>query len=438
VQTLTRIAKSIAEYVTSSSKGSADSLSVNDFLFASGLDNINMFALVSHIKQSKAVFKIAGYWRHSMQSNAVQQTILSNVPQEATTAPIHAFLSFLAALTHDDQDGRVIVDGRDKGNVFIKFVLLDASKHFGSIVKEARAVILASGTLSPLAPLLRLLPSDMVVDHMATSRNIHHYACGHVIEKDRFVTVAVGSGPGGVKFDFRATSRAAAHVVDDLGRALINMCTVAPGGMVVFFPSFAYLDTVKERWKETGMLEKLSEKKSGVVVEPRTAGEVDQVLAQYEAAVNDGRGGLMLSVVGGKLAEGINFGDALGRCVVIVGLPYPDRSDPELDQRLRYIEKMATHRCASADHTSPSYSGKEHYANLCMNAVNQCVGRVIRHRQDYAAVVLMDFRYVTEDSIRSKLSEWVKPSVVVTKGFGDAHLRLCQFYKLMKSKELIR
>jgi chromosome transmission fidelity protein 1 len=33
-----------------------------------------------------------------------------------------------------------------------------------------------------------------------------------------------------------------------------------------------------------------------------------------------------------------------------------------------------------------------YYEALCMKAVNQCVGRVIRHAGDYAAVVLLDVR----------------------------------------------
>ena len=36
-----------------------------------------------------------------------------------------------------------------------------------------------------------------------------------------------------------------------------------------------------------------------------------------------------------------------------------------------------------------------------MKAVNQCVGRVIRHRGDFAAIVLADARYATADAPNS-------------------------------------
>ncbi|KAJ1487924.1 helicase C-terminal domain-containing protein [Baffinella frigidus] len=38
-------------------------------------------------------------------------------------------------------------------------------------------------------------------------------------------------------------------------------------------------------------------------------------------------------------------------------------------------------------------AGQEFYQNMCMKAVNQCVGRAIRHVGDYAAIILVDTRY---------------------------------------------
>ncbi len=46
-----------------------------------------------------------------------------------------------------------------------------------------------------------------------------------------------------------------------------------------------------------------------------------------------------------------------------------------------------------------------------MRAVNQSIGRAIRHRNDYAAIVLVDRRFGTE-RIRGKLPEWIRGGMV--------------------------
>ena len=55
-------------------------------------------------------------------------------------------------------------------------------------------------------------------------------------------------------------------------------------------------------------------------------------------AVSD-RGAIIFCVVGGKLSEGINFSDDLARAVVVVGLPYPDMRDIELQQRMQQLDR---------------------------------------------------------------------------------------------------
>lgn len=74
--------------------------------------------------------------------------------------------------------------------------------------------------------------------------------------------------------------------------------------------------------------------------------------------------------MGAKLSEGLNFSDDLARAVVIVGLPYPNRSSPGLKERMKFVSKLAG--TVSDQHSSDLAT--ELYENMCMKAVNQSIG----------------------------------------------------------------
>ncbi len=45
-----------------------------------------------------------------------------------------------------------------------------------------------------------------------------------------------------------------------LGRLLLGVCSVVPGGVVAFAPSFAYAAQLVARWTASGMLSKIAAK----------------------------------------------------------------------------------------------------------------------------------------------------------------------------------
>ena len=47
----------------------------------------------------------------------------------------------------------------------------------------------------------------------------------------------------------------------ELGQVLTNLVNLVPHGLVVFFPSYAFLNAVKSTFQKTGLLEKLNLKK---------------------------------------------------------------------------------------------------------------------------------------------------------------------------------
>lgn len=112
---------------------------------------------------------------------------------------------------------------------------------------------------------------------------------------------------------------------------------------------------------------------------------------------------------------------SLIRCVVVVGLPYPNPNDPILKEKIKFIESRSQIK------TSISAEFQE---NLCMRAVNQSIGRAIRHKNDYACIVLLDQRYSFPNSkLISKLPKWILSSLVQSNSFGSSFSQISKFFK---------
>ena len=102
------------------------------------------------------------------------------------------------------------------------------------------------------------------------------------------------------------------------------------------------------------------------------------------------------------MSEGINFSDELARCVCVVGLPYPNIGSPEMVEKMRYLDAMKVSSKGDSN-------GRAYYENTCWKAINQSIGRAIRHRGDYASLLLIDKRY-SRGNISSKLPHWLANS----------------------------
>jgi chromosome transmission fidelity protein 1 len=427
-----------------------------ELLSGKGVDQINLFKLINYLQESKLARKVEGYAIHTS-TPAPGQITKSKLPKvESTTPVLHHISSLLSALTHPSKEGRLFFSkpgsspsatDTDTDAITLKFLLLDPSNHFQEIVSSARAVILAGGTMSPMSDytshLFPYLPSSSITT----------LSCGHVIPKSNLVAWNLSSGPSGkaAEFEFTYKNRGNEVMIDELGRALLNICTVVPDGVVVFFPSYSYLETIASHWShapkpgaagvQKSIWQRLETKK--VLFREKKEGSVETVLEEYARAIDAGKGGLLLSVVGGKMSEGINFSDRLGRCVVIVGLPFPNIMSAEWKAKIEYIEAATLARLrleekglAEAELMRQAKDqGRQFYENACMRAVNQSVGRAIRHREDYAAIVMIDKRFSNE-RIKSKLPGWIKEGLVAEAGdksFGQLMGALGGFFRSKKS-----
>lgn len=241
--------------------------------------------------------------------------------------------------------------------------------------------------------------------------------CGHIIHKDNLIVLPVAKSSSGMEYDFTYSKRNSSAMVDALGQSLIQISAAIPDGAVVFFPSYSFMEQIVLQWQKgearasNSIWDLLSTKKP-VFQESRDALSTDDILQEYTKAIESGKGGLLLSVIGGKMSEGINFSDKLGRGVIVVGLPFPNTQSAQWKAKLEYIENIIVDRGGSREEGIAA--GRDFYENACMRAVNQSIGRAIRHQKDFASIVLLDRRYRTE-RIAGKLPGWIKQSIVPEK-----------------------
>jgi chromosome transmission fidelity protein 1 len=185
----------------------------------------------------------------------------------------------------------------------------------------------------------------------------------------------------------------------------------------------AFLEFLKARNSDDKYV-KLHSKKP-IFVEPRSASEGDRILTRYSAYATakspSSKGAMLFCVMGGKLSEGINFSDDLARCVVVIGMPYPDGRDAILQERMKYANRLQEN------------AGRQLYEAICMKAVNQSIGRSIRHIGDYAAIVLLDSRYGSPRVIE-QLPSWIARSLSICKQFSEVQKELLAFQAKWQSQ----
>uniref|UniRef100_A0A3Q3M353 ATP-dependent DNA helicase DDX11 n=1 Tax=Mastacembelus armatus TaxID=205130 RepID=A0A3Q3M353_9TELE len=389
---------------------------INNFLFKAQIDNINLFKVLQKYFEKSMISR-----KVSCSVSVLLCAVSSADPQGSvetekvlSASPMMQVEGFFMALTTSNTDGRVLLHKEGTlSESSIKFLLLNPAVHFAQVLKECRAVIIAGGTMQPVSD----FKQELLFSAGVAEERITEFSCGHVIPAENILPLVLCSGPSGQELDFTFQNRDSPHMMDETGRILSNICNVVPGGVVCFFPSYEYSRRIISHWEASGVLARLANKKK-VFQEPKKANQLEQVLSEFSRCIqvkvelSGLNGALLFSVVGGKMSEGINFSDELGRCVVMVGMPYPNIKSPELQEKMSYLDKHLPH----SGGRSP---GQALIENLCMKAVNQSIGRAIRHRGDYSSIVLCDRRY-SRPATLSKLPTWIRDRTSTCTTFGPA------------------
>jgi len=123
---------------------------VGTFMAGKGVDQINLNRLMHYLQESKLARKVESYACYTEEQAPKPGTNI-DAKRRGSSMPILTHIhSFLQTLTNPAAEGRFFYEKDDGNEVSLKYMLLDPTNHFKEIVEDARAVILAGGTMSPV------------------------------------------------------------------------------------------------------------------------------------------------------------------------------------------------------------------------------------------------------------------------------------------------
>lgn len=298
-----------------------------------------------------------------------------------------------------------------------------------------RSLIVTSGTLSPLDSFAYELgiPFPLRLEN------------AHVIPTSQIWVGVLPVSVDGEVLNSSYTNRSDEYK-RSLGRTLINLARVSPDGMLIFFPSYDMMRECIELWQaststEATIWDQMCRYKQPVV-EPRESKQLKFAMKDYYDKVDtpasgDLKGAIFFAVCRGKVSEGLDFSNQYGRTVVVTGLPLAQNKDQKVKLKREYLDNQAMQRRMAprtlSSTSSDSYqstdkplSGADWYAQSAWRAVNQAIGRVIRHRNDYGAIVFADERFVS--AANTQLSKWLRPHVATLRQPGAAFQGMTKFF----------
>lgn len=270
--------------------------------------------------------------------------------EDGAVAPVSYLLSMYKffSLWRDADDITFIrIFERDRNNWSLNIKCLEPGS-LCSPVYEFSSAILMSGTLQPLDYFRNVLGlgTDVV---MKSYPSIFPPENRTIIMNEHLTT----------KYSERTT-----QMIANYGKTISDICDMK-GNVAIFFPSYTMMRQIKSHIKTSKRI--ISE----------NSGSTFNVHKELESRDN-----LLLGVMRGKLAEGVDYKDNLLSAIGIAGLPFP-MQDIELNALTYYYENK--------------FGGGFVYASLfpTINVVLQAVGRGIRSETDKCCIYLLDKRFNT-------------------------------------------
>ncbi|MEY2193238.1 ATP-dependent DNA helicase [Neobacillus sp. BF23-41] len=267
----------------------------------------------------------------------------------------------------------VVYAEKIKNDLHVKLFCIDPSKLLRQMGKGYRSKLFFSATLSPLSYYQEILGGQ---------DDAYAISIPSPFSSDQ---VDVFINPLSTRYRDREQTKRS--IVSSIQALIKNR----PGNYFIFFPSYQYLLTVYDQFKQQDQVTNTIIQASGM-----TETEREAFLAAFKP--NQTETLLGFAVLGGIFSEGVDLiGDRLNGVVVVgVGLP-----------------QLCFERNLIKDHFIKKNKNGYDYAYVYpgMNKVLQAGGRLIRSEEDHGTIVLIDDRFLERQYQMLMPLEWQEYTV---------------------------
>ncbi len=251
---------------------------------------------------------------------------------------------------------------------------LDPRTMTEEIFTKAYSTVSASGTLDPIESYMSLigLNSNKVVPLLLPSpyKNENH------------VTLVIDKLSS--KLEDRTPTTYASMV--SIIEAVVDS---TPKNTGIFCASYVVMESLLDSDLEKKLSKPLFTTHKGM-----SSLETDDLINAFKKE-SKREGGVLLSVLGGRSSEGSDYPGSQMQSVIVVGIPYA-RPTPTVNASIEYLESQFPTK------------GREFGYNIpALTRASQAAGRPIRSLEDYAVIVLLDYRFARH-YYKKHLPNWLK------------------------------
>lgn len=199
-------------------------------------------SFVQHVKELTFIDKKPLRFTSERLGSLIRTLELSDIQDLSNLAKVASF----ATLVSTYAKGFMIIiepfenDADMIPNPILHFVCMDATIAMKPVFDRFKTVIITSGTLSPM----ELYPTLLGFSPMITE------SYEMTLTRNCFLPLVITRGSDQVAISSKFEVRNDLAVVRNFGNILLEYAKVVPDGIVAFFPSYLYMESIVSAWNE--------------------------------------------------------------------------------------------------------------------------------------------------------------------------------------------